>query len=238
MIVFWRLFLALFIADFLFFDKTYQTAQGKKRYRAVALRGAGVLGLSLLFCWQYLAMPWPLLYPTFLCPGWLCVVVFALFHILTDCYFQLGGKIKYGYTLTFLLRNLVNVWFIILVSPFKTLYETGNFFAEPWIVFCAGLLIAMRVIGSFIFALEQDLYGRDYPSFDEQWMLALMRAIFFLGMLLPGIRWAVLFVIWLGACLYARCIRLLDVPAWAFWLCVFGASFVGFLIRLRFYLVG
>ncbi len=238
MIVFWRLFLALFIADFLFFDKTYYVAQGKTRYRAVALRSAGVLGLALLFCWQYLAMPWPFLYPALLLPGWVCIGLFALFHGVTDLYFQFSGQVKYGHTLTFLLRNLVNVWFIILVSPFKTLYETGAFFAEPWVVFCGGLLIAMRAIGAFIFALEQDLYGRDYPTFDEQWMLALMRAVFFLGMLLPGIRWAVMNVVWLGACLYARRIRLLDVPTWAFWLCVWGAVFVGFLIRLRFYLVG
>lgn len=238
MIVFWRLFLALFLTDFLFFDKTLHTAQGKKRYWAVTLRSVGVLGFSLLFCWKYLTMPWPFLHPSFLLPGWFCIACFALFHALTDCYFHFGGKIKYGYTGAFLLRNLVNVWFIVLIAPFKTLYETGTLFAEPWIVFCAGFVIATRAIGCLIFALEQDLYGRDYPSFDEQWMLALMRAIFFLGMLLPGIRWAVLFVIWLGACLYARRIRLLDVPSWAFWLCVFGASFVGFLIRLRFYLVG
>ncbi len=237
MIVFWRLFLAVFLTDFLLFDKTLHTAKGAQRFRAVALRSLGVLVLSLLFCYKYVTTPWPFLHPTFLLPGWVCIVGLALFHALTDVYFHFGGRMKGGYTLTFVLRNLVNVWFMVLIAPFRTLYETGAFFAEPWVVFCGGLVIATRVIGAFIFALEQDLYGRDYPTFDEQWMLALMRAIFFLSMLLPGIRWAVVLVAWLGACVYARRIRLLDVPVWAFWMCVIGASFVGFLLRLRFYLV-
>ena len=139
---------------------------------------------------------------------------------------------------SFFVKNFVNVLFLVLVAPFEELYNSGNFFAESWVVFLVGLLLATRVLGWFIFAIEQDVYGRDYPSFDEQWLLALVRAIFFLLMLLPGLRWAVVFVVWMGACLYARKIRLLDIPAWAFFVGAFGAAFIGFLVRLRFYLVG
>ena len=236
MIVFWRLFLAVTLTDFVFFHKTLHKQQ-ESHLKAMAIRSLAFAILALLFCHRYLAMGWPFLEEVTL-PGWVCILLFALFHGFTDYYFHFGGKIKWGYTLSFFVKNFVNVLFLVLIAPFETLYETGNFFAEPWVVFLVGLLLATRVLGWFIFAIEQDKYGRDYPTFDEQWMLAMMRAIFFLIMLLPGLRWAVAFVVWLGACLYARKIRLLDIPAWAFLISSFGAAFIGFLVRLRFYLVG
>lgn len=237
MIVFWRLFLALFLTDCVFFHKPLYRMQQQSRVQAMLIRSVTFFALATAFCWNYLHMQWPFLEEVLL-PGWLCIILFALFHGFTDYYFQLGGKIKYGYTLSFFLKNTVNVLFLVLIAPFQTLYETGNFFAEPWVVFLVGLVLSTRVIGWFIFAVEQDKYGRDYPTVDEQWMLGLVRAIFFLAMLLPGLRWAVVVLVWLGACIYARCIRLLDVPRWAFVVCVTGAVLVGFLVRLRFYLVG
>ncbi len=237
MIVFWRLFLALFLTDFVFFSKRIYNLQQRSRVAAMAVRSGTFLVLATSFCWRYLSIQWPFLEEVLL-PGWLCILLFALFYGFTDYYFQLGGKVKYGYTLSFFLKNFVNILFLVLIAPFQTLYETGNFFAEPWVVFCVGVLLATRGIGWFIFSVEQDKYGRDYPTFDEQWMLGLMRAIFFLIMLLPGIRWAIFLIVWISACLYARRIRLLDIPGWAFAVCIVGAVMVGFLVRLRFYLVG
>ncbi|MBR5151738.1 MAG: hypothetical protein IKW71_02775 [Elusimicrobiaceae bacterium] len=237
MIVFWRLFLAVILTDFVFFHKAIYKQQQQSHLKAMAIRSAAFALLALLLCHRYLQMGWPFLEEVTL-PGWMCILLFALFHGFTDYYFYFGGKIKWGYTLSFFVKNGVNVLFLILIAPFEELYRSGNFFAEPWVVFVVGLLVATRVLGWFIFAVEQDKYGRDYPSFDEQWLLTLVRAIFFLLMLLPGLRWAVVFAVWLGACLYARKIRLLDLPAWAFWVGALGAAFIGFLVRLRFFLVG
>ncbi len=237
MIVFWRLFLAWMLTDFVFSLRSLAGLRSTKHLVCVGLRLALLVVLSLVFCHRYLAEGWPFVPGVFL-PGWVGVLLFALFHEFTAYYYDVSGKIKYGYTLTFSLQMLMNVLFIVLISPFRALYETGNFFAEPWVVFLGGLVVATRVIGWFIFAVEQDVYGREYPTFDEQWLLGVVRAIFFLVMLLPGLRWAVAFVVWLGACLYARNIRLLDMPSWAFYLGVFGAGFIGLLVRLRFYLEG
>lgn len=236
MIVFWRLFLALFLTDFIFFHKAIQSVQQHSRIKAMLIRSVTFAVLALLFCHHYLTHQWPFL-AEFSLPGWVCILLFAVFHGFTDYYYQLGGKVKYGYTLTFFLKNTVNVLFLVLMAPFKTLYETGNFFAEHWIVFLVGLLLATRVLGWFIFSLEKDAYGRDYPTEDEQWLLALVRAVFFLIMLLPGWRWMIVFAVWFGACLSARKSRLLDMPVWAFYVGVFGAAFIGLLVRLRFYLV-
>ena len=236
MIVFWRLFLALFLTDFVFIPRSLHKWQSG-RLKAMVWRSVTFALLALVFCHRYLTEGWPFLEEVTL-PGWVCILLFALFHGFPDYYFQLGGKIKYGYTVSFFLKNFINVLFLVLIAPFRTLYETGNFFAEPWVVFLVGLVLATHLVGWFIFAIEKDRYGRDYPTFDEQWLLALVRCIFFLIMLLPGVRWAIVFLVWFVACLYARRIRLLDMPNWAFFVGTFGAAFIGLLVRLRFYLVG
>ncbi len=234
MIVFWRLFLALCLTDFVFLNRSLTRLWQENRWKEMAVRAGLFAGLALLFCHNYLTEGWPFMEEVTL-PGWVCILIFALFHGFAVYYFRLGGKIKYGHTLSFLIQNFVNILFLVLISPFRALYETGNFFAEHWIVFLVGLVMSTHMLGWFIFAIEKDKYGRDYPTFDEQWLLALVRAVFFLTMMLPGWRWMVVFAVWFGTCLYARRSRLLDVPGWAFYLGAFGSAFFGLLVRLRFY---
>lgn len=237
MIVFWRLLLALFLTDFVFLSWDTSHAKKTKRVKWVLARSALFTGLAFLLCQGYLSEGWPFI-AEWTVPGWMCVCAFAVFYGAVSCWAILSEKRKGAYTLTFFLQHLLNILFLVLIAPFRVLYETGNFFAEDWVIFLVGLVVATRIVGAFIFALERDLYGRDYPTWDEQWLLALVRAIFFLIMLLPGLRWAVVLAVWFGACLYARRIRLLDVPGWAFYIGAFGAAFIGLLVRLRFYLVG
>ncbi len=234
MIVFWRLFLALCLTDFVFLQDSLVRVLKLDRWKLIAARSGLFAVLALALCHHYLTEGWPFM-ETVALPGWVCILLFALFHGVTDRYFELGGKMKWGHTLSFFLKNFVNILFLVLIAPFRELYESGNFFAEHWIVFLVGLVLCTYVLGWFIFAIEKDKYGRDYPTFDEQWLLAVVRAIFFLSMMLPGWRWMVVLTVWLGACMYARRSRLLDVPAWAFYVGAFGAVFIGFLVRLRFY---
>ena len=236
MIVFWRLFLAYFLTDFISYFKPAEELRTQNRVKRALLRGGTFLAWTLVLCYGYLTMLWPFLEMVHL-PGWVVIILFAFFYVFTERFFDFGGKMKHGYFLSFFLKTLVNMLFLFLCVPFHVLYETGNFFAEPWIVFCAGLMIATWVSGWVIFTIEQDRYGRDYPTFDERWLLMMARAIFFLIMMLPGWRWLVLLVVWTAACMYARKIRLMDVSNLAFYGGMFAAIFLGFLVRLRFYLV-
>ena len=236
MIVFWRLFLAYFLTDFVFYFEPADQLRTEGRTKRMLSHGSVFLVWALLLCHDYLMMKWPFLELVQL-PGWMCIVLFTLFYIFTEGFFQFGRKIKHGYFLSFALKTFVNLLFLFLCVPFHVLYETGNFFAEPWIVFCAGLVLATRVSGWVIFTIEQDRYRRDYPTFDERWLLMMARAIFFLIMMLPGWRWLVLLLVWAASCIYARKIRLIDVSNLAFYGGMMAAVFFGFLVRLRFYLV-
>ncbi len=237
MIVFWRLFLAFFLTDFVVFNRMAEKLRARSRALGMLLHGGVFLLLCLGLCYGYLTMSWPFLELVHL-PGWVCIILLTLFHVFSDEFFQFGGKSRHGYLMTFFVKNLANFLFIFLCVPFKVLYETGNFFAEPWVIFCVGLVSCTRMLGWFSFAIEQDRYGRDYPTFDERWLLSMMRMIFFLIMLLPGWRWVVLLTVWFMACLYARRIRLMDISHAAFYIGIIGSVVIGFLVRLRFYLVG
>lgn len=237
MIVFWRLFLAFFLTDFVVFNRMAEKLRARSRALGMLLHGGVFLLLCLGLCYGYLSMQWPFLDLVHL-PGWVCIILLTLFHVFSDEFFQFGGKSRHGYLMTFFVKNLANSLFIFLCVPFKVLYETGNFFAEPWVIFCVGLVSCTRMLGWFSFAIEQDRYGRDYPTFDERWLLSMMRMIFFLIMLLPGWRWVVLLTVWFMACLYARRIRLMDISHAAFYIGIIGSVVIGFLVRLRFYLVG
>ena len=87
----------------------------------------------------------------------------------------------------------------------------------------------------FVYLVEQDMYGRDFPTMDEKFVTMLMRLIFFLIVLLPGWRWLVWFVAWFWACLVARKNRLMDLSPFAFYFGIFGAAAVGFLVRWGWY---
>ena len=237
MIVFWRLFLAFFLTDFVVFNRMAEKLRARSRALGMLLHGGVFLLLCLGLCYGYLTMSWPFLELVHM-PGWVCIILLTLFHVFSDEFFQFGGKSRHGYLMTFFVKNLANFLFIFLCVPFKVLYETGNCFAEPWVIFCVGLVSCTRMLGWFSFAIEQDRYGRDYPTFDERWLLSMMRMIFFLIMLLPGWRWVVLLTVWFMACLYARRIRLMDISHAAFYIGIIGSVVIGFLVRIRFYLVG
>ncbi len=236
MIVFWRLFLAYFLTDFVFFHKTINQVRKENRTRGMILHASVFLLWSLALCQGYLTMSWPFLELINL-PGWVCILLFGTFHVFTDDLFQFGGKCKHGFVITFFLKNAVNILFLFLCVPFEVLYETGNFFAEPWIIFCVGLVLSTRVLGWGLLSVEQDRFGERDVSFDERLMLTIVRAIFFLIMLLPGWRWTVLLAVWLGTCMYARKIRFMDISNFVFYAGTVGAVLIGFLVRLRFYLM-
>ena len=237
MIVFWRLFLAMFAADFLLFHKILRIQQ-KNHTRATCVRTAFFIVFGLLLCWHYLTLDWPFLglWPM---RGWMCLLLMAVLYAGIHQFFDFGGEIKGGHLLTFTVKNAYLFLILMLCAPLKALSETGHFFAQPITIFLAGLVLVTRLVEWFTTSLEADLYGGDVQrTFDEQWMTMMVRTIFYLIMLLPGVRWLILLIVWTVACLYARRIRLMDVSSITFYVGFFASVVLGFLVRLRFYLLG
>ena len=236
MIVFWRLFLSLYLADFLLFHKLHKIEQ-KNRTHAVEIRTGVFLVAAFWLCRHYLMLAWPFFGVVNL-PGWVCVLLLGAFYACVHQWFNFNGKMRYGYLLTFAAKNVLLWLFLFLCTPFLVVYQTGNFFAQPWMIFCVGVVMVTFLAGWFLGALELDIIGERVISFDEQWMMMMVRLIFFLIMLLPGVRWLILFVVWLATCIYARKIRLMDVASSMFYTGVVLSTVIGLLVRFRIYWIG
>lgn len=233
MIVFWRLLVSMWMADFLLFHKVLHI-QAQNRGKATLIRTGFFYVFAFLLCKPYLGWQWPF-FGQWDMPGWVCILLVGICYALTHQFFDFGGKMRHGHLLTFFVKNTFMWLLCFLIAPLRILYETGHFFAQPAMIFLVGLILVTRILEWFINALEQDKYGSFIATFDEQWLLMMMRTIFYFVMLLPGVRWLILFVTWLGVCLYARKSRLLDVTNTVFYVSIIGSFVIGLLVRLRLY---
>lgn len=234
MIVFWRLFLAYYLADLVLYGKRFFEWHRRKKWQASLLHFTAFYALGCALSYNYLSLDWPF-FGLWEMKGWLCLALFSVFHIATDEWFYVSPRLKFHSTLTFLLHDAANLLFLFLCVPFDALAQTGRLAGEPWIVFLVGLTLSTKVVGALMFVLEKDLYGRDYPTPDEEYLLMLKRAIFFLLMLLPGWRWLFLVLAWWAACWYARKERMLDMSSLSLYAGSALAVIIGFFVRIHFY---
>lgn len=234
MIVLWRLILAYYVCAVLFYNRRFFAWRDTKPALASFVQGAAFLCIAGGLCAPYLVLSWPFA-ALWEVPGYICVLAAALFYVFINHLFVYRPGQTHGHTLTFLAHDTLAILFLFLCAPLSGLARTGNWMAEPWTVCAVGLLIVTKMFSVFIYMVEQDLYGRDFPTIDESFVTILMRLIFFLLVLLPGWRWGVWFVVWLWACHVARRNRLMDLSRFAFYFSAFGASAVGFLVRWAWY---
>ena len=87
MIVFWRLFLAYFLTDAVFFHRTINQVRKENPVKGIVLHALVFFFWSFTLCQGYLTMKWPFLELVDL-PGWACILLFGAFHISTDDLFQ------------------------------------------------------------------------------------------------------------------------------------------------------
>lgn len=235
MIVFWRLFLAYYIADFALYGKRFYCYGECHPWKLALARGILFWAVAMVLCRLYLTMPWSLCGITEV-PGWVALLPMTAFYIFSDGWFKISGTRKFHNTLSFVLHDTFNFLVLLLCVPFHALYETGSFFAEKWVIFCVGLMLVTKVLGTFIFCVEKDLYGRDYPTADERWIMMMVRAIFFLTGLLPGWRWLFLTCGCWACVVYARKIRLMDVSGFAFYFGFGVTCLISWAVHWRVYL--
>ena len=234
MIIFWRLLLTYYICAILFYNRRFFVWRDKHPVGAMGLQGVCFALLAVLFCGPYLTIDWQLA-ELWHVPGWLGVGLATFLYVLINRLFVYRNGQKKGYTLTFLVHDTLSVLALFICSPLHVLYQTGNFMAEPLTVFFVGLIVVTKMFSVFIYKVEQDLYGRDYPTIDERFVTMLMRLIFFLIVLLPGWRWVLWFLVFVWACVDSRRNRLLDLSHFALYFSIFGAAAVGFLVRYSWY---
>ena len=234
MIVFWRLVLAYYICAVLFFNKRFFAWRKEHWAPAILLQGATFGAAAYLLCMSYLQHNWQLaeLWPM---PGWIGILICAGIYMGVDYLFGYRpGQMKH-YTFHFFAHDCLILLGLFGCSPLHMVYRNGNWMAEPLVVFFVGLLIVTKIFSIFIYMVELDLYGREYPTLDESFITMLMRVIFFLMVLLPGWRWVLWFLVWVYVCGEAHQNRLMDISRFALYFSMFGAAVIGFLVRYSWY---
>ena len=235
MSVFWRLVLGYYIVAVFCYNRPFFAWRSRSPWAAAAVQAAAYFAIGGGLTWAYWELPWPLL-GIWKVPSVVCLAAFALFETLNNQLLVYRADQQSHHALTFVTHDVLALLFILLCAPTRVLYETGNLVADPWIIFFVGALVVTKMFNLFIYMVEQDKYGRDYPTMDESFVTMLMRLIFYLIVLLPGWRWVIWFLVWLWACRMARRNRLMDFSRFALYFSAFGATAVGFLTKWSFYL--
>jgi hypothetical protein len=197
MIIFWRLILAHFIADFTF--QTNHIANWKRESKwGMVVHVLTHPITSFILTWPYLSQPW-VQTRWFSLNGWICVCILALFHWLEDEW-RVWSIQKTGSpdsTTFFLWDQAVHIAMILAFSPVLDVP------AETWVfvMLCAVLLAHFTSV--LIFFVENDLWGtsqmldkRKYQYMGERFLGASL-------FLLPG-AWLLLAFGWLGWIVYVH----------------------------------
>jgi len=230
MIVFWRLVLVYYICAILFYNQRFFAWRERHPNGASVLQTVVFGALAAFLCLPYLTLDWPVA-DIWSMPGWGGIIIVSVLYSIINRLFVYRKGQKRGYTLTFLIHDVLAILALLVCSPLYELYRSGDLMSEPVTLFWIGVIVVTRMFSIFIYMVEQDLYGRDYPTLDESFVTMLMRLIFFLIVLLPGWRWVLWFIVWFLACVEADRNRLMDLSRFAFYFSIFGATAIGFLVR-------
>ena len=198
MVIFWRLILAHFIADFTF--QTNHIADWKRESKwGMVVHVLTHPATSYALTWPYLSMAW-VQTPWFHLDGWVCVGFLALFHWLEDEWrvWSIQQTGSPDSTLFFLWDQMVHITMILAFAP--TIPDAKP---EIWVFVALCAVLLAHFTSVLIYFLENDLWqtsqvlgGKKYYYMGERFMGA---ALF----LLPG-AWFLLALGWLGWIFYVH----------------------------------
>jgi len=197
MLIFWRLVLAHFIADFTL--QTNKVAQWKRvsRWGMVVHVLCHPL-MYLVFCWNYLPWPWVRWHGLAL-NGWTCIVLIMLLHWLEDearvwC-------IHHGTpdnTAFLLWDQAVHLGFLLAFAPLL-----NGTHAEPWVIIAISVVLLAHFTSVLIFFLENDVYGASTVLADHKYAYMIERLILAALLLLPA-PWFAASFLWMAGLLVQR----------------------------------
>jgi hypothetical protein len=201
MLIFWRLVLAHFIADFTL--QTNKVASWKRENRwGMAVHvlthpvvtilcllpqpGGGVSAAILNMTW--IPTPW------FGVNGWICVFLLCLFHWLEDEWRvwsiqQTGSPDSTGF---FLWDQVVHLTLILAVAPTRADWKTE----PPVLVLLCAVLLA-HFVSVLVYFLENDLSGSSQVLEKKKYRFMAERFVGAALFLLPGI-WFLMAFLWIG----------------------------------------
>jgi hypothetical protein len=153
--------------------------------------------------------------------GWTCILILYAAHYLED---EWRVKTIFRHTapdntLYFLWDQVIHAVLIFAVSPLS-LGNGESVMPEKWPVLGCLAVLLTHMTTVAIYFLEKDVYGGQYPGFEEKYLGMAERLVLGLSFLLPQNGWLLVAPVWLAGMGMLRSRRLLGLSWLSF---VFGA---------------
>lgn len=218
MVIFWRLLFGHLLADFTFQTNFINSWKRSSLKGMLAHCGTHPLAYVVL-TWPYLSDFW-IDTPHLRLNGWWCILVIFVAHLIEDQW-RVYEIFKYKVpdnTLYFLWDQFIHYAVIFAVIPLGLLSENVSLFPERWPVLGCLFVAITHAATVLIYFIEKDLYGLEFPGFEEKYLSMAERLVLSLSFLLPRQGWIVAAPAWLALMYVVRSRRYLDLSWLSYYL--------------------
>jgi hypothetical protein len=210
MAIFWRLLLSHLLADFTFqFDIVNRLK--RQHVWGMILHCLTHFVTAAALTWPYLRDTWVRLGPVEV-NGWEALLCMLVLHFLVD-ELRIFSMKKLGYpdgTVSFLIDQALHIYILFMISP-VAVQDGGFLMPEKWIGIIAVSVLVTHVTTIIIYFLEKDLFGKEFPSFDEKYFLIFERVVLWSFFFSSGWWWLLFAAAWMVQIFYIRHKRILDL---------------------------
>lgn len=235
MLIFWRLLFGHMLADFTLQTNFINHWKRTSFWGMVAHCATHPLAYALL-TWPYLKDVW-IDTPFIQLQGWVCVLIVFVLHFIEDEW-RVFTIFKYNTpdnTLYFLWDQIIHYAVIFAVIPMSLANQETSLFPESWPILGCLFVAVTHASTVFIYFIEKDLYGVEYPRFQEKYLGMAERLVLALTFLIPAHGWLAAAPAWLGLTYYVRARRLLDLSWFSYYLGAAISVICGLLARLIYF---
>lgn len=210
MLIFWRLLFGHLLSDFTL-QTNFINYWKRTSFWGMAAHCATHPLCYAVLTWPYLADHW--IDTSFIrLQGWVCILIVFILHFIEDEW-RVFTIFKYNTpdnTLYFLWDQIIHYAVIFAVIPMGLANQGGGLFPERWPILGCLFVTVTHAATVLIYFIEKDLYGIDYPGFEEKYLGMVERLVLALTFLIPANGWLVAAPAWLGVMYLTRKKRLFD----------------------------
>ncbi|HAH31012.1 MAG TPA: hypothetical protein DCL44_01720 [Elusimicrobia bacterium] len=234
MTIFWRLVLAHLLADYTL-QFNFVNALKRRSVYGMVLHCLTHFVVSAALTWSELGSAWFSL-GSFQVNGWLALTLMFAVHFLID-ELRIYSMKQLGYrdgTLSLIVDQFLHVYVLFMISP---MISRGYSFLLPekLVGIAAMLVLVSHVTTVFVYFVEKDIYGKQFPCFDEKYFLIFERLVLWAFFFVAGYWWLPFAVAWICQIFYVRKKRIIDLSLLNITLSIVLTVFFGFWTRYIYY---
>jgi len=208
--IFWRLFLSHLLSDFTL-QFNFVNSLKRKYYYGMLIHCLTHFAVAAVLTWGELGAVWVRLGPLKI-TGWAALLLMFVLHFLID-EVRIYSMKHLGYpdgTVSFLADQFLHSYVLFMIAP---LFNPGYGFLRPekGIGIACALVMVSHVTTVLVYFLEKDLYGKQFPNFDEKYFLIFERLVLWAFFFVTGYWWLPFAAAWVFQIFYIRRKRIIDL---------------------------